>query len=315
MTNWKDPLLQLAECLALIKLVHVLAGLYIWEFILNLDFEISVLMGKRKFARTLPLYVGCRWCTLAAIIIQLVGINMSTQIDCKALVIFAFIFAYLSFLFAAGLVILRIYALWERSMTVLLLSSALWIANTVAFIYNAVVARGRRVGEFCEVDHLVETRVAILSTFTTDLVLLALMLSGVLRWKEGRQKGGIWWVLYKQGLLWVLVFTLADIPPVILIILNLNGASHEPGTFVGWNVIGKTLTKRPTSTPQMFMVPGMIVMSIGALRMHRGLVNSPALNSTLSAEAAGGKGPSTMTEIRFGSSSPPNSREEGVHVA
>jgi hypothetical protein len=42
------------------------------------------------------------------------------------------------------------------------------------------------------------TRLFIFSTFASDLVFLAFMLAGVLRWKEPRRKGGIWWVLYTQ---------------------------------------------------------------------------------------------------------------------
>jgi len=175
---------------------------------------------------------------------------------------------------------------------VLSLTCALWLANTVAFIYNMARSRGRRIGTFCDVDHMEDTRVTILSSFITDLVLLSLMLSGILRWKEGRQKGGIWWVLYKQGLFWVVVFTLADIPPLIFISLNLNDVMNR-----------------------MFMLPGMVVMSIGALRMHRELVTSPALNSTLPTGIVGAKGSSGTTEIQVVSSSPQKSQDGGAHLA
>jgi len=292
MTHWSNPLTEYSEAVTLVNFVHIVAGLYIWEFVLNLNYEFSIIAGNCKFSKTLPLYVGCRWFTLAALIIQLVAIDMSSQVNCKVLVLTAFLFAYLSFLFAAGLIILRIYALWERSRTVLLLSCALWFANTVAFIYNAAISSGRRIDGFCDVDHLVDIRVTIISSFITDLVLLYLMLSGILRWKEGRQKGGIWRVLYKQGLFWVLVVTLADLPPVIFILLNLNAVMDR-----------------------MFLVPGMVAMSIGALRLYRGLVDSPALSLTIPSGGVGAKGPSTMTEVRIGNSPLSNSQEGGAHLA
>ena len=73
-----------------------------WEFISNLDYEYSVITGKRKFTWTFPaclfsfnldhrirrltgrlqLYVGCRWCPLFAIISQILGFDTSNKINC-----------------------------------------------------------------------------------------------------------------------------------------------------------------------------------------------------------------------------------------
>jgi hypothetical protein len=43
-----------------------------------------------------------------------------------------------------------------------------------------------------------QARTFIFSTFATDLMLLALMLVGVLRWKIDCEMGRIWWVLFTQ---------------------------------------------------------------------------------------------------------------------
>jgi len=51
---------------------------------------------------------------------------------------------------------------------------------------------------FCVVDYTPHTRIFFTSVFVTALVLIVLMLSGVLRWREARVKGGTWWLLYKQ---------------------------------------------------------------------------------------------------------------------
>ena len=73
-----------------------------WEFIIYLDYEYSIIRGTRKFTWTSlvssfsaqlgirglytlgrQLYVGCRWCTLAAVIIQLVGFDVTGGINCQ----------------------------------------------------------------------------------------------------------------------------------------------------------------------------------------------------------------------------------------
>jgi len=273
MTNWNDLILLIAEALAFIKLVHVTAGVYFWEFVLNFDYEYSVITGKRKFNRTVPIYLICRWSTLVAMIMHLLAVDNADEISCQAWATATFIFAYLAFQSASCLIILRIYALWKKNRIVLVTTIAFSLANTAAFFYNIAITRAYRAVSFCDVDHILETRITIFSSFITDLVLLSLMLIGVLRWKHARQTGGIWRVMYTQGLIYVVVVTLADIPPVVLISLNLNDVMSG-----------------------IFMVPSMIIMSIGALRMYRGLVDSAALNGS-PAGVVGIKGLSTKEEI------------------
>ncbi|KAI9429915.1 hypothetical protein H4582DRAFT_2022136 [Lactarius indigo] len=48
------------------------------------------------------------------------------------------------------------------------------------------------------------------------------MLTGLLRWENARQKGGIWWLLYTQGLAWMIIVAAAEAPIVVFILLNLN---------------------------------------------------------------------------------------------
>jgi hypothetical protein len=50
----------------------------------------------------------------------------------------------------------------------------------------------------CEVDHIADIRITILSSLITDTSLLSLMLFGVLRWKKARLMGGIWGLMYTQ---------------------------------------------------------------------------------------------------------------------
>jgi len=67
--------------------------------------------------------------------------------------------------------------------------------------------------------------------------------------------GSIWRIMYTQGLVAIVTVTLADAPLVVFILLNLNDPMDS-----------------------MFMVPSMITMSISALRLHRGLVDSTVVN-------------------------------------
>ncbi|KAH9969856.1 hypothetical protein BC827DRAFT_1151773 [Russula dissimulans] len=161
---------------------------------------------------------------------------------------------------------------------VIIFTSVVYLANIAAYVYTTIKSHGQRNGDFCNLRRTVDTRVSIISTAVTDVVLVALMLFGILRWKDV-WNGRIWWILYTQGLVWVVVITLAHVPSLIFIILNLNDPMNLPST----------------PTPQMFTIPGFVVLSIGASRMYRGLVESAALNvDVVSLDVR-----SPKTDIRF----------------
>jgi len=85
----------------------------------------------------------------------------------------------------------------------------------------------------------------------TDIVLLVTMLVGLLRVRSsGVGTFGLTKLLWKQGVIWLLIAIAAEVPPVVFIALNLNA---------------------PFST--MFQVPSWITMAIAASRIHRALVD------------------------------------------
>ncbi|KAH8990045.1 hypothetical protein EDB86DRAFT_3080610 [Lactarius hatsudake] len=214
MTDWKSPAVITAEYFALIKLYHAIWGVLIWEFVVNLGFEYSVFTGKRKFRSSFLLYLAARWCPLLCVITILVGFDPVNQINCQAFVIFVFLFSHLSLACAEALIVLRIAAIWGLNKIAISIASAAWLADVGTLIH----------------------------------VLLALMLTGLLRWENARRKGGIWWLLFTQGLAWMIIVTVAEAPITVFILLNLNDPMNL-----------------------MFQLPSLITMTIGASRVYRGL--------------------------------------------
>ncbi|KAI9436299.1 hypothetical protein H4582DRAFT_2099974 [Lactarius indigo] len=226
MTDWKSPAVVTAEYIALLKVYHAVWGVLIWEFVVNFGFEFSVFTGKRKFRSSFLLYLGARWCALVSVITVLVGLDPVNRVNCQAVVVFIFLFSYLSLACAEALVVLRIAAIWGLNKIVISIAAAVWLADAGALIRSTVIVRGtwsEIQGEgFCRITNTAETRTNILFSFVTELVLLALMLTGLLRWENARQKGGIWWLLYTQGLAWMIIVAAAEAPIVVFILLNLN---------------------------------------------------------------------------------------------
>ncbi|KAI9436257.1 hypothetical protein H4582DRAFT_2058923 [Lactarius indigo] len=212
MTDWKNPAVVSAEYFALIKLCHTTLGVLIWEFVVNIRFEYSVFTGKRKFRSSFLLYLGTRWFPMFSIITVLVGFDSVDRINCQAFVTFGFLFSNLSLVFASALIVLRIAAIWRLNKIVTSIASAAWLANTGALIHSIAVLRGTWSAGACHVTNTPETKSNILVTFITDSVLLLLMLTGLLRWENAHQRGGVWWLLYTQGLAWMIIVVVSQAP-------------------------------------------------------------------------------------------------------
>ncbi|KAH9161365.1 hypothetical protein EDB89DRAFT_735873 [Lactarius sanguifluus] len=227
MTNWKGPAVITAEYYALVKLYHVIGGVLIWEFVVNIGFEYSVFTRKRKFRSSFLLYLGARWFPLFTIIGMLVRFDSANRINCQAHAVSALLFPYLSMISASALIVLRIAAIWGLNKVAISIASAAWLANTGSLVHGVAVIRA-----------------------TWSGVLLLLMLTGLLRWENAHQRGGVWWLLYTQGLAWMMVVVVAEALVTVFVLLNLN----DP-------------------VDRMFQVPALITMTICASRVYRGLAN------------------------------------------
>ncbi|KAH9173110.1 hypothetical protein EDB89DRAFT_2229013 [Lactarius sanguifluus] len=250
MTDWKSPAVVTAEYFALVKLCHVMAGIIIWELVVNIGFEYSVFTRKRNFRSSFLLYLGARWFPLFAVISTLVGCNAGNRINCQANITLTFLFSYLSMICASALIVLRIAAIWGLNKITISIASATWLVNTGFLIHGTVVIRASWSGGICKITNPSETKINILVSFATDLVLLALMLTGLLRWENAHQRGGIWWLLFTQGLAWMIVVVVAQALITVFVLLNLN----EPMSLV-------------------LQLPALLSMTICASRLYHGLAD------------------------------------------
>jgi len=249
MTNWHSPSLIFAENVAFVKLVHAVGGVYIWEFVWSLGYEYSIMTGRRKFTWSFLPYIAARWFALILTIVEFVALDTSLNMTCRAMMTSDFVLGSLTLLSASTLVILRAVALWEKSKVIIAMGCTLWLANATTYIYGISISafRGLQINGVCMFIRSSHASILVLSTFITDLILLALMLLGALRWRNSR-RGRVWWLLYRQGLAWVAIFTLAGLPGVIFVILDLNEPMYR-----------------------MFIAPQCIFVTICASRMHLAL--------------------------------------------
>jgi len=236
------------------QLFGVLAcGLYIWEFLTHLGYEWSVIQGRRPYRWTIWIYSADRLSTLAAAISYIMFLIISIPINCKVLTILEFTFAYMTFSFSSLLIVIRVIAIWNKNKFVVAFAVALWLTNASFFIYGITQIRAGWVPQYisCDTPNIQSNKLAITAMPVTDIALLVIMLIGLLRI---RHRGGgrldLGRLLWKQGVIYLFVATIAEIPPAVFLLLDLN---------IGLDY--------------MFLMPSLIAMSIAATRMYRSLAD------------------------------------------
>ncbi|KAH9967689.1 hypothetical protein BJV74DRAFT_868934 [Russula compacta] len=251
MVNFHDPVVTLKDNLAVIKLWHVVYGLYIWEYVTTLDFEWNVLRGHRPFRWTIVVYSLTRVSTLISVALSIVGFDggSRTQHECQAVITSQILFAYLGLAAASLLIVLRIVAIWDRNFTPVAIAATIWIINVSFLVHGISQLRGgwEPIEGICMALNIESTKPNIIVTLITDITLLTVMLLGLLRIRsDGGGRFGLGGLLWRQGVIWILLASIAELPTAVLICLNLNDPLKS-----------------------LFQFPTLITMSIAATRMHR----------------------------------------------
>ncbi|KAI0052077.1 hypothetical protein FA95DRAFT_50322 [Auriscalpium vulgare] len=224
MVDWHNPQTIAAELFAYVKLLHVVAGLYFWEYFTNLHYEWEFIKRKRPYRWTIWLYSVTRFCALMNIILGLVAFNTQRPLNCELWLLFEFIFAYVAFALAAFLIIIRIVAIWNRDRYVSLLAISIWLVN-IAFLLRSTAKADSKWDDGskgCTIVNSKDSRINVTVTLVSDLLCLFIMIIGLRRQRDhalGR-------MLFNQGLIWVVLATVSEMPPTIFLWLDLNDAMN-----------------------------------------------------------------------------------------
>lgn len=72
----------------------------------------------------------------------------------------------------------------------------------------------------CAITTTEKNRDNVIATLVSDIVLCGIMLVGVARQKND---GGLWRMILRHGVIWIVLATLSEVPPATFLILDLNG--------------------------------------------------------------------------------------------
>jgi len=135
-------------------------------------------------------------------------------------------------------------------------ATGMWVINVGFLILGIARLRATRTTyipevQICVISDTERSKPTIIVTLITDVILLVIMLVGLIRIRQyGGGAFGLGRLLWKQGVIWLLLATIAEVPPTVFICLNLN---------YPFNL--------------MFQLPALTIMSIAATRMYRALTD------------------------------------------
>jgi hypothetical protein len=225
MVNFEDPAIIAQDFLTVAKLWSAVDGLYIWEFITTLNYEWSIIRGRRSHNWTIWIYSTTRLAAFASVILNIQTITMSARYNCEAEIVFQLIIGYLAIASASLLIVLRILAIWNKKRAVVALAFSVWGINIIFTIQSIarIFATWSPLLPICVIVDMDVLKINILVTLCTDIALLLMMLFGLLsKHLYERSTFGLGRHLWKQGLIWFLIATLAEALPAVLLCLNLN---------------------------------------------------------------------------------------------
>lgn len=251
-----DPAVLAQDYSAVAKFWHAVAGVYFWEIITTLDYEWGVIRRHRPYRWPIWIYSTTRIATVIslAIILYEVDVSESTPYDCEVKAILQFSFGYLSIATSSLLIVLRIFVIWNTKKIIVAIATGVLGINVIFLIQGIVRIRAvwHPLMTICSVVNRHIPELNIFVTLATDIILLLIMSLGLLRLGFHERSGvsGLGHLLWKQGLIWFLVATIAEALPAVFIALNLSDPFHY-----------------------MFLPPSMVTLSIAATRIHRVLVD------------------------------------------
>ncbi|KAF8491205.1 hypothetical protein F5888DRAFT_1807608 [Russula emetica] len=295
MTRFSDPVVVLHDLAVLKYFWHTINGLYLWEYLTTLDFELDVIRGRRPYRYTIWIYSLTRVCTLMAVILSFIALDTTTPINCQAWITFLLTFTLLGFAAASLLIIFRMYcfplslpiwghlsqtnlteasriAIWNKNRLVVGTAITVWATNASVVIFGklapSLILQTFRnpilmltqiqmrsswdpILQECMVLNTEKNKSSVIGALISDIVLLLIVLIGLLRLLHGG--GGTFALgrlLWKQGVIWLLIATVAEVPPAVFVILNLNASLNL-----------------------MFQLPSLIAMAIAATRIYRNLAD------------------------------------------
>jgi len=152
-------------------------------------------------------------------------------------------------------IVLRTIAIWNKKKVVVILATCMWFIYFTFLIEGITQLRSTwqvEPSDHCTLPNIESNKLAIIAMFVADILLLLTMLLGLHRLRD-RAGGmfGLAHLLWKQGVIWLLIATGSGLTTVVFLCSDLNPLLDI-----------------------MFLLPTLVTISMTATRMYTSLADS-----------------------------------------
>ncbi|KDQ58656.1 hypothetical protein JAAARDRAFT_34489 [Jaapia argillacea MUCL 33604] len=227
MVDWQSPAEIARDAAVFAKFMHVLLGLYIWEFCMSLPFDYDYIRGKRKFHWPLVFYFANRYVLLFALVGIAVSLNVSGPINCQALYTFNQVFGNATVGLASINLSIRTMIIWGLKWYIVGPLVAVIIGHWTILLHGVLLKAAFFPGQGCVITQTSSTLLATAFIYAMAFDLIVLLLTGIrLAFPLGRRSvsGGskLFNLIFTDGLIFFIVAFLSNLIATIFMLVDLN---------------------------------------------------------------------------------------------
>ncbi|KAF8635398.1 hypothetical protein AX15_000398 [Amanita polypyramis BW_CC] len=228
MPDWTSPAELRKESVVFAKFMHVLLGLYSYEWFISLNFEWDFIAGRKKFHWPMIFYFANRYLLLFTMIGITIALDSDKEINCQAL----YIFNQLAGDGAVGLasinLSIRTMAVWSQNKYIVGLLIVV-ITGHWSLILQGILLKAQWVpGTGCAITNTNNTILAAVFIYSMcfDLLVIALNTYKLLGIGLGSPRSigssRLGKLIFADGLIYFLIAFFANLTATIFMLLRLN---------------------------------------------------------------------------------------------
>lgn len=227
MPSWRTPEELQRDGVVFTKFMHVLLGLYLYEWFLSLDFEWDFISGKKKFRWPLIFYFANRYLLLFAMIGIAIALNRTTPLDCQALYTFNGLAGDAALGLASINLSIRTMAIWSQN-RYLVGFLVLIILGHWSLILQGIELKAVWVpGIGCAITETRNTILAAIFIYSMCFDLIVFLLNtyklvGISQSKQRLSQSRLAQLIFSDGLIYFFIAFLANLVATVFMLLNLN---------------------------------------------------------------------------------------------
>ncbi|KAJ7634579.1 hypothetical protein FB45DRAFT_1025512 [Roridomyces roridus] len=223
MTDWHSQDEVNKDGAAFNRLIHVLLGLYLWEWCTSLEFDWDFVSGKRVFRWPMIFYFLNRYCLLFALVGITIALNVTSQIDCQSLYAFNQTFGNASIGLASINLALRTIAVWNRRRSIWLPLLAMILGHWALLLRGIKLKAEWDPLQGCIITSTNSRFLAAIFIYSMilDLTVLCLMAYKLNSFPTGGESKLVS-LIFKDGLVYFVIAFLSNLLATIFMLLALN---------------------------------------------------------------------------------------------